>query len=77
MVDIELEEDPMVTYLCCSPKCSICIDSCPQKALDRITVNQKLCRTHSMQANKKGHILYSCSKCRSMCPNFDGIKKAI
>lgn len=77
LVDIELEEDPMANYDCCSPKCSICMDSCPQKALDGITVDQKLCRTYSMQANKKGYVLYSCSTCRSVCPNFDGIKKSI
>lgn len=39
LVDIELENDPIATYNICSTECSLCIDSCPQKALDCETVN--------------------------------------
>jgi epoxyqueuosine reductase len=75
LVDIKLKEDPMVTYECCNEKCNLCIDSCPQKALDGVQVNQKLCRDLSIRVTERGHSLYNCCKCRILCPNYDGIKK--
>jgi epoxyqueuosine reductase len=57
LVDIELESDPIATYEGCLEECSLCIDSCPQKALDGVTVNQKLCRKLSTFENERGFIL--------------------
>lgn len=72
LVDIELESDPMVNYKICSAECSLCIDSCPQKALDGVTVDQKLCRRLSNLVTERGFILKRCHLCRSVCPNVLG-----
>ena len=74
LVDIELQEDPIATYEGCPPDCSICIDSCPQKALDGKTVNQQLCRPLSNYRTQKGYILKRCNLCRRVCPQSAGIK---
>ena len=74
LIDRELEGDPIVAYEGCSENCSICIDSCPAKALDGITVNQKLCRLLSCYMIEKGYILKKCNLCRRLCPNGLGIK---
>ena len=74
LVDIELQEDPVATYEGCPPDCSICIDSCPQKALDGKTVDQKLCRPLSNYRTEKGYILKRCNLCRRVCPVSLGIK---
>jgi len=73
LMDIELEEDKLVTYEGCPENCQICLDSCPQKALDGITVNQELCRTLSNFKTGKGYILKKCNLCRRLCPNCLGI----
>jgi len=74
LVDIELESDPMVNNNICSEECSLCIDSCPQKALDGVTVDQKLCRPLSNLITERGFILKKCHLCRSVCPNVLGSK---
>jgi epoxyqueuosine reductase len=74
LVDIKLESDPIVNYKGCLEECSLCIDSCPQKALDKITVNQKLCRKLSNFVTERGFILKKCNLCRKVCPNCSGLK---
>ncbi len=73
LVDIELKGDPLVGDELCPDNCSICIDSCPQKALDGKTVNQKLCRPLSNYQNEKGYILKKCNICRRVCPKNMGV----
>lgn len=75
LVNIELEGDPLVEYEVCPPNCSICIDACPQGALDGKTVNQKLCRPLSNYKNEKGYILKKCNICRKVCPNNMGLQE--
>lgn len=75
LIDIQLESDPIATYEGCLEKCSVCIDSCPQKALDGTTVNQKLCRELSSFETERGFILKKCFLCRKVCPNGSGLKK--
>jgi epoxyqueuosine reductase len=75
LVDIELEGDPMASYEGCPPDCQLCIDSCPQKALDGKTINQQLCRPLSNYKTEKGYILMKCNICRRVCPNCLGIKR--
>jgi len=41
LTDNELDPDPLIENVRCPPKCSICLDSCPQNALNGFTVNQK------------------------------------
>ena len=74
LVDAELEPDPVADYEACLPDCRLCLDSCPQHALDGDTVNQKLCRPLSNFMTEKGYTLTKCHVCRSICPNALGIK---
>lgn len=67
LTDIELEPDPVITDLTCPPKCKLCLDSCPQKALDGLTVNQKLCRQFSGLNHERGFDIYTCNICRKVC----------
>lgn len=67
LVNIELESDALATYTICS-ECNMCIDFCPQKALDGENVNQKLCRPLSNFINERGFVLKKCHLCRSICP---------
>lgn len=75
LVNIELEGDPLAAYQACPADCRICIDSCPQGALDGITVNQELCRPLSNFVSDKGYILKRCNTCRKVCPNKFGLNK--
>lgn len=74
LVNIELDEDPLADYEGCLIDCQICLDSCPQGALDGVTVNQKLCRQHSIYKTEKGYSLKRCNLCRKICPNALGLK---
>lgn len=68
LVDIKLKSDPILEYNPCLNECSLCINSCPQKALNGETVDQKLCRVLSNFRNERGFTLKNCHKCRSICP---------
>lgn len=74
LVDIKLESDPLANYTVCKPSCSLCIDKCPQNALDGETVNQKSCRVLSNFVTERGYVLKKCNSCRSVCPNVLGLK---
>ena len=74
LTDMELESDPLIENLSCPPKCRLCLDSCPQKALDGFTVNQKLCREFSSINNVREFSLYACNECRKICILRTGIK---
>ena len=74
LVNIKLQSDPVASYEGCLEKCSLCVDSCPQKALDEITVNQKLCRKLSNFVTERGFILKKCNLCRKICPNCLGLE---
>jgi epoxyqueuosine reductase len=67
LINIELEPDPIIENISCPPKCNICLDSCPQKALDGLIVNQKLCRQFSGLHHERGFNIYSCNVCRKVC----------
>ena len=73
LVDIQLESDPIANYEGCLEKCSLCIDSCPQKALNKTTVDQKLCRELSNFITERGFNLKKYHLCRTICPNCLGI----
>lgn len=72
LVDIQLEGDPIANYSICAERCNLCIDSCPQEALDGVTVNQKLCRKLSNFITERGYVLKKCHLCRIICPNALG-----
>ncbi len=75
LVDAEFEQNPLSSLKDCPEKCTICIDACPQKALDGVTVNQKLCRSFAFPTTKRGHDLYGCNLCRRSCPRCLGKKR--
>ena len=75
LVNIELQGDPMANYEGCLQDCEICLNSCPIGALDGTTVNQKLCRSHSIYQHQKGYILKKCNTCRRVCPHVIGMNK--
>ena len=74
LLDAVLEPDNIAEYKGCPRDCRLCIDACPAKALDGVTVNQKLCRPLSNVINKKGYTIKRCNTCRSICPLALGIK---
>ncbi|UCD22218.1 MAG: epoxyqueuosine reductase [Chloroflexota bacterium] len=68
LVSVDLEPDPMASYEGCSSECTLCMDSCPQHALDGITIDQRLCRQRSISYNYGGGSVLSCNICRKVCP---------
>ena len=74
LTDSEIEPSPLADYKTCPDNCRICLDTCPAKALDGTTVNQKLCRSLSNYRNEKGYVLKKCSNCRKNCPLTLGLK---
>ena len=74
LVSFDLEPDPLVSYRGCPEKCRVCIDLCPQDALDGTTINQKLCRENSTSCTNGGGWILSCNICRKSCPNHARLK---
>lgn len=77
LVSAELEGDTIATYEGCLADCNLCIESCPTKALNGKTIDQKLCRPLSNYKTEKGYILKKCNLCRRMCPNSLRIKSQV
>ena len=75
LVSIDLEPNPIVSYEGCVSECTLCIDSCPQHALDGITIDQKLCRERSNSCTDGGGWVLSCNICRKICPYHKGLPK--
>lgn len=64
---LDLESDPLTDDLC-PPNCQICIDTCPQSALNEITIDQKKCREICFSCTEGGGWLIACNLCRTQCP---------
>ncbi len=75
LVSVELEPDPIASYEGCIPECTLCMDSCPQHALDGITINQKLCRERSTSCTEGGGWILSCNVCRKVCPHHAELQR--
>jgi len=75
LVDAEIRPDPLTTEGNCPEHCRRCIEACPAKALDGVTVDQRLCRASSAFVNQKGHSLYRCYACRKVCPDGGGTER--
>lgn len=69
-----LEPDPIAPYEGCIENCSLCLDSCPVKALDGISINQPLCRNYAFGEHNGGEWRIKCYICRKVCPNCTGIR---
>jgi len=74
LVEATLDADPIIQDFACPPNCRLCLDACPVEALDGITVNQKLCREVSSFQHARGWDIYSCSRCRQVCPMRLGVR---
>ncbi len=75
LASIDLEPDPIASYEGCISRCVLCIDSCPQHALDGITIDQKLCRERSNSYTDGGGLVLSCNICRRVCPYHGGLPR--
>jgi epoxyqueuosine reductase len=75
LCETEIVPSRLAHYKACPENCRICIETCPAKALNGITVNQKLCRPLSNYRNAKGYILKKCYNCRKNCPLTPGLSK--
>lgn len=73
LTNLDLESDPLSKEMCIS-SCHLCINNCPQKALNGFTVNQKLCREFTYTNNRRGFSVCNCNKCRVVCPRTFGEK---
>jgi len=73
LVSVDLEPDPIASYEGCDSECRLCIDSCPQHALDGVTIDQKLCRERSNSYTSGGGLVLSCNICRKVCPYHKGL----
>ena len=67
LTDMPLDEDPLAENLC-PEHCRICLDACPQHALDGTTIIQKRCREICFSSTEGGGYLYACNLCRKACP---------
>lgn len=74
LVNVSLLGDPIVSDEICSPNCRLCLDNCPQQALNGVTVDQSQCRPLSNFRTEKGYILKKCNLCRKICPYHQGVK---
>jgi epoxyqueuosine reductase len=74
LTNLDLKSDPLSEEICLA-NCCICIDNCPQKALNGLTVNQKLCREYTYTQNKRGFQVCNCNKCRVGCPGAFGMQR--
>ncbi len=74
LLDKELEADPLAGYQACRPECSLCLEACPAKALDGISIDQRKCRAISAKYTEGGGGVYTCNLCRKICPRHQGIK---
>jgi epoxyqueuosine reductase len=67
LTNLELTPDPIAESICLE-SCRICIDVCPQEALNEITIDQKRCREVAYSHTPGGGELIACNKCRVECP---------
>ena len=75
LVSLDLEPDCLQEKDLCIPDCTKCLDACPQKALDGITIDQMRCRQRSTSCSEGGGWVLSCNLCRKVCPVHRGGKR--
>ncbi len=75
LTDAELPSDPLLETACVNG-CSVCLNACPQHALNGVTVNQKLCRSYTYTQNARGFSVCNCNRCRVLCPLSAGKQAA-
>ena len=73
LTSFEFEPDPLVSYEGCPSNCTRCLDSCPQQALDGISINQQACWEYAFGRYNGGEWRIKCFTCRKVCPQRFGI----
>lgn len=74
LVSAELEPDALAAHEVCPPGCTVCLDACPQHALDGTTIDQRRCRERSISVTEGGGWALACNTCRKVCPRHAGLK---
>ena len=74
LVSEALEEDAPASYEGCLPDCELCLNACPQGALDGVTINQNLCRSRCLGSSPGGGWYFRCNACLQLCPHSPGLK---
>jgi len=67
ITNLGLEPDSPAEPIC-PDHCRICIDACPQAALDQTTIDQQKCRELCFSSTEGGGWLIKCNMCRVECP---------
>lgn len=76
LLSAALEPDPLYEETICPEGCHVCLDVCPAKAMDGVTISQKLCRAKMCRESEGGGFIYDCNRCRIACPHFRGKRNA-
>lgn len=74
LVSAELEGDAVAAYEGCIPNCRLCLDACPVKAMDGVSMNQQDCWNNTFEEMGGSQVLIKCFNCRKVCPNSLGIR---
>lgn len=67
VTNLKLEPDPLTKNFCLE-NCRICIDACPQSALNGVTIDQRKCREIAYTSTEGGGGVINCNLCRIECP---------
>jgi epoxyqueuosine reductase len=70
-----IDPDPPAEYETCPKNCRLCIDSCPAKALDGVSIDQRACLEYAFGEVDGGEWRIKCFKCRKICPNALGLNR--
>lgn len=71
LTNLDLQSDPFAEEMCIE-NCRICLEKCPQAALNGLTVKQKSCREFTYGKNQRGFDICNCNRCRIACPRSLG-----
>jgi len=74
LTDYIFEPDDLLQGNPCSDNCTICIDSCPVKALGDPEMDQGACYAFAFRAIEGEDFSIKCHSCRFLCPNCFGSK---
>ena len=76
LTSLKLEPDSLVEYEGCISGCQLCLDNCPVKALDGISIDYNKCWNYAFGYPKEGgEWRIKCFICRKICPNNLRVKK--
>jgi len=68
LTSAEWPSDPIAEKSYCPDGCRLCLDACPQAALDGTTLIQEKCRKIVYTSSEGGGTVIACNRCRAVCP---------